>query len=738
MHQISIPPGHAQLDPLSVDTPTNARTTAHISTLAPLFCSLLSRTALSVSQRRLTSLSAGCSHPVRPLRWCVQMSDPGANSCRPASEAPQTPPAAHFASASSGSSLQLQPQQPLSHNSELDLQPRPRSALKAPASSAQPQSQPQPRAQISFAVDGNHELADPESHRPPQQPRSLDRQRSVPDEAEPAYAASASAAAGASSDAAAASAAESSPRYALPRGASRSAYDSEDDDDDGGWESQLHSELVLSALPPSRCLMVDITAGFSLRDEFKASHEDIKFVYALQMKSFQLGMDDSPEAEASVAPQHLAAWRKRALAKRNFLLVFKHLQQVLAGKINPKTGLAPYGDGANYLGYMPLGKYDPSHSYIQVGASLEQLESLAEHIKLQMPGLSDDFHDFSSDLKPLRTRFAHPQGRACPAVLEAFYKYRRALNPMPAGDSPPEAEVDQMVRENRLLPPDPAKLAQRKQEYREQYLRDRIEGWLASGMPHSFILNQTTPEGRKLPPQPSTNAPASGSGGGGKKAAGGAAPAGRKVTPLTKVKVEAVPAASTGASEPSKPSTLLRAKSAKDQALLSLSLAESGSARAGAEGCTEIKQKDGTILRIPYPPGFTLPPCTCNLFVPFQREELVRRLIERALDNVLGELDSEKPTAGNGLRELKRRKVIKDIFPLHYDVPPEFYRLSRTELVAKYCSYKKWSSWSAALSFTKSSQVFIGWMRDYFGEKIGQHYNARTQKRTSGDHLRTL
>lgn len=369
------------------------------------------------------------------------------------------------------------------------------------------------------------------------------------------------------------------------------------------------------------------------------------------------------------------------------------------------------------------GKYDPSHSYIQIGASLEQLESLAEHIKLQMPGLCDDFHDFCTDLKGPRTRFLHPQSRVCPSLVEPFFQYRRALNPMVPGDYPLEIEVDQMVRENRMLPPDPEGLARRKQEYRDNYLRDRIEAWLAAGLPHSFILNQTTKEGKKLP------APAGGAGGG-KKAAPAA---GRKVTPLTKVKVEAVPSAAPAApaadaADPAKPPVaLLRAKSAKNQALLSLSLAESGA--AAAEGCTEIKQLDGSVLRIPYPPGFRVPPCTCCLFVPFQSEELVRRLIERALDNVLGELDSEKPTAGNGLRELKRRKVIKDIFPLHYELPTQFYRMSRTQFVATYCSYKKLSSWSAAVSFSHKSAMFIAWMRDYFGEKIGQSAHRESKRR---------
>jgi len=125
------------------------------------------------------------------------------------------------------------------------------------------------------------------------------------------------------------------------------------------------------------------------------------------------------------------------------------------------------------------------------------------------------------------------------------------------------------------------------------------------------------------------------------------------------------------------------------------------------------------------PPDFIEPPCTCDLFVPFQKEELVRRLIETALDNVLEELDEEHggmsaSSKGNGVRELKRRKVIKDLFPLHREVDAAFYEMSRADIVSDFCSVR--NAWVSAFSFQPNSRTFVSWMRDYFGEKIGMYF----------------
>ena len=295
-----------------------------------------------------------------------------------------------------------------------------------------------------------------------------------------------------------------------------------------------------------------------------------------------------------------------------------------------------------------------------------------------MPGLNDNWHPFDADLKGARQRFAHPQGRRCPSEVEAFFQARRRHVPPIPGDCPDESVVDQEVRPNAATESDPAKcLAARKQAFRDAYLRDKVEALLQAGASRAQLLDLRSDEdmARKgaLFDKASSTTGNPLTGGGGEEAKQkermGVEEDGHTMRP-----VRPVPLATTG----------------------SLTLAEASAAAASIDAAAA---------------SFPVPECTCDLFVPFQKEELVRRLIERALDNVLGDLDGEKPTAGNGLRELKRRKVIKDIFPLHYEVDPKFYRLNRAQVVQTYCSYKRLTSWAAALSFSEHSPQFIGWMR---------------------------
>jgi hypothetical protein len=100
-------------------------------------------------------------------------------------------------------------------------------------------------------------------------------------------------------------------------------------------------------------------------------------------------------------------------------------------------------------------------------------------------------------------------------------------------------------------------------------------------------------------------------------------------------------------------------------------------------------------------------------------------LIEKALDATLAVFDpprkgkAHKTTVGRGTRELKVRGILKDIFPLHVD-PDHQYYMTRQTVVNEFCSVTQ--SYKSAFIYTKKSKIFIGWIRDYFGEKIALYF----------------
>lgn len=453
------------------------------------------------------------------------------------------------------------------------------------------------------------------------------------------------------------------------------------------WEEELSAELALKTALPSHCLMVD--DKYELREEFKNTHQNLQFVYAIQMKTFDPDFDDSNEALSRCPHSRRKEFATEARRKRNFALVFNALRDVLGGKPDPLTGEAPFGDGAQYLGYMIRGKYDPGHSYIQVAASLRQMEELAEHVKMQMPGLMNNFHPFDTTLKASRERFAHPQNRACPALVDAYFKYRRSrAGQFPHDEPDPAVLAKSVVPDKRILDPAERYLdhIKRQDEFRDQFLRDRIEQKIKEGIAQKLLDLRSDQNMLEKGPQWESDTERRHKGQGfGSVAAG------------------------------------------EDGHATSRNANNKDSARGGVAGvaaaASKWKKTRSTIFMgtdaARAPEGLVVPDCECNLFVPYQAEELVRMMIERALDNVLLTLDQEKST-GNGLRELKRRKVIKDIFPLHYEVNPRFYRQSRVNFVKQFCSIR--NCWVSAFSFLKKSEVFVSWMRDYFGEKVAMYF----------------
>lgn len=537
--------------------------------------------------------------------------------------------------------LPLQPQRPLTPQLEL------RSVLKQPQQPAhRGQPEPQPRAQISFAADtalgpdvSSGRMSAPLDDDPP----ALSQQRRQPSVRRQQR-----------DDGAAAAADAAGPPFTEAIASVPLVPSDSGAEEEPSWEAELAGELARAAALPSSCQMVD--EDFNVRDEFKRTHADVQFVYALQLKSFDPDFDDSAEAEARWrAMDKLDYFQRMRRYKRNFNLVFKHLCAVLGGDVDVRTGQSAFGSGAQYLGYMRKGKYDPSHAYIQVGASLQQMEELAESIKMQMPGLNENFHNFDTLLKGSRARFAHPQGRHCPSEVDAYFRARRAHHPPLPGDLPDEAVVTQMVRPDPETEDDPHNnLAARKQRFRDQHLRDLIEGWLKAGHSRAQILD-LRPEAHLAAKGPQFESADERD----HLERHGHAHGRDGFSARNKQK------------EPRQPEVVPTAAAQQP-------LSTDGDAAAGTDPSARPKsgsKKKHKSKASSSASTFTVPECTCDLFVPYQKEELVRRLIERALDNALEELDSEKSTPGNGVRELKRRKVIKDSFPLHYEPSPLFYRV---------------------------------------------------------------
>lgn len=140
-------------------------------------------------------------------------------------------------------------------------------------------------------------------------------------------------------------------------------------------------------------------------------------------------------------------------------------------------------------------------------------------------------------------------------------------------------------------------------------------------------------------------------------------------------------------------------------------------------------------------PEEDLPQCNCIVFTPAQQQELVRIQLFKAFDVLATLFKAQKEgispedmgdrrvTGGKGYRYLVKNKFIIDAFPMHRDpetsdgkkYDPETHSMAERHAIYKeHCSF--FGTIRSAFHFTKSSERYINFVRDYYGEKLALYF----------------
>eukprot|EP01006_Ploeotia_vitrea_P036922 TRINITY_DN66072_c6_g6_i1.p1 TRINITY_DN66072_c6_g6~~TRINITY_DN66072_c6_g6_i1.p1 ORF type:complete len:895 (+),score=502.91 TRINITY_DN66072_c6_g6_i1:67-2751(+) len=132
--------------------------------------------------------------------------------------------------------------------------------------------------------------------------------------------------------------------------------------------------------------------------------------------------------------------------------------------------------------------------------------------------------------------------------------------------------------------------------------------------------------------------------------------------------------------------------------------------------------------------------CLCEVLLPYQRQALVRRKIDRVFNTWwpkrMEQYAERHPRQAariqkkmarafrkkGGLLASIQHKVVKQVYPLHTLSSPSDRNqyLSRRQVLSRYCSWFR--SALCVLNIGKGSGEYLRWVRDYMGEKIALYF----------------